>query len=294
MTVAIVNTYHLECELGEGIYYSTRYNSLFWVDIKQQHLYCQCYHTRVIRRVAMPEQVGWVKETRSGKLMVGLQSGIYWLTDDLCCGEQLVILPDEPLSNRLNDATTDRQGRLYFGSMDDTETTPSGNLYVLENASTSASVTLVDSGYVVSNGPAINADGNILYSVSSASRTIYAFTLSATGQLSDKRVFTVFNECWGYPDGVTVDSHGNLWVACWRGHGVCCFDPRGTLIERIVLPVPLVTNITFAGPDFASMFITSARVGLSDSDLARYPLSGSVFEIATRSTGFPEVPVNDI
>lgn len=293
MTVAILNIYPAECELGEGIYYSARHNSLFWVDIKQCLLYRQCFDSRDIRCVTMPEQIGWVKETRSGKFIAGLQSGIYWLRDDLSCGEQLLALPDEPASNRLNDAKTDRQGRLYFGSMDDTETTPSGKLYALENVHNAASLNVVDCGYVVSNGPAISPSGDTLYSVSSASRTIYAFSLTAAGELSNKRVFTVFPAAFGYPDGVTVDREGNLWVACWQGHSVCCFDVQGRLIQRIILPVPLVTNVIFAGPDYSRLFITSARVGLHDSVLKRYPLSGCVFELATTTSGCAEALVND-
>ena len=293
MPVKILNVSRHRCSLGEGIYYSARYNSVFWVDIKQQLLYRMDYASRAVTSIPMPEQIGWVKETRSGRFIVGLQSGIYWLNDDLSCGKCFLQLSEEPAGNRLNDAKTDQAGRLYFGSMDDSETAPCGSLYQLANLNENPTLHKVDSGYVVSNGPAFNLAGDRLYSVSSATRTIYAFTVDGHGQLSHKRQHIVLPEHHGYPDGITVDSHDNLWVACWQGHGLCYFDPAGKLIERIVLPAPQITNVTFGGPAYSTLFVTSACTGMDDDALNRYPLAGSVFELDVGVTGVPEPRVKD-
>ena len=293
MPVKIINVSRHRCSLGEGIYYSARYNCVFWVDIKQQLLYRMDYTTKAVTATPMPEQIGWIKETRSGRFIVGLQSGIYWLNDDLSCGECFLQLSDEPAGNRLNDAKTDQAGRLYFGTMDDRETAPSGSLYQLTSLNENSTLQKVDSGYVVSNGPAVNLAGDRLYSVSSATRTIYAFTVDAIGQLSHKRQHIVLPERHGYPDGITVDSQDNLWVACWQGHGLCCFNPTGKLIERIVLPAPQITNVTFGGPAYAKLFVTSACIGMDDDALNRYPLAGSVFELDLGVTGVAEPRVYD-
>lgn len=293
MPVKIIDVIASSCLLGEGIYYSEHYKSVFWVDIKRQQLYCQNQQSKLVKQVAMPEQIGWVKQTTSGRLIVGLQSGIYALNDDLSCGNCLITLPDEMASNRLNDAKTDLAGRLYFGTMDDKEATASGSLYQISAINRPDSLVKVDSDYIVSNGPAVNLAGDRLYSVSSATREIYTFKLDAKGQLSDKQVLVLLPQSYGYPDGITVDSRDNLWVACWQGHGLCCFNTAGQLILRIVLPAPQITNVTFAGPDYATMYVTSARIGMNAAALKRYPLSGSVFAIEAGVTGAPETLVNE-
>ena len=293
MPVKIINVSRHRCSLGEGIYYSARYNCVFWVDIKQQLLYRMDYTTKAVTATPMPEQIGWIKETRSGRFIVGLQSGIYWLNDDLSCGECFLQLSDEPAGNRLNDAKTDQAGRLYFGTMDNSETATSGSLYQLTSLNENRKLHKVDSGYVVSNGPAINLAGDRLYSVSSATRTIYTLSVDSNGQLADKRQHIVLPAHHGYPDGITVDSQDNLWVACWQGHGLCCFDPAGKLIERIVLPAPQITNVTFGGPAYSTLFVTSACTGMDDDALNHYPLAGSVFELDVGVTGVAEPRVND-
>ena len=293
MPVKILNVSRHRCSLGEGIYYSARYNSVFWVDIKQQLLYRMDYASRAVTSIPMPEQIGWVKETRSGRFIVGLQSGIYWLNDDLSCGECFLQLSEEPSGNRLNDAKTDQAGRLYFGTMDDSEAATSGSLYQLTSLNENRNLHKVDSGYVVSNGPAINLAGDRLYSVSSATRTIYTFSVDSNGQLADKRQHIVLPAHHGYPDGITVDSQDNLWVACWQGHGLCCYNPAGQLIKRVVLPAPQITNVTFAGADYSTLLVTSACIGMNTAALNRYPLAGSVFELDVGVTGVPEPLVND-
>jgi len=35
------------------------------------------------------------------------------------------------------------------------------------------------------------------------------------------------------------------------------------------------------------LYVTSARKGLSEADLAKYPLSGGLFKVVTRAEGLP-------
>ncbi|MDC8829702.1 SMP-30/gluconolactonase/LRE family protein [Alteromonas gilva] len=289
----IINTYPTGCELGEGIHYSASLNCVFWVDIKQHQLFRLSLNDGVISRFNMPEPIGWIKQTRTGNFIVGLQSGIYLLNSDFTCGEQLCAPRAEPATNRLNDAKTDRQGRLYFGSMDNYEKQQSGNLYQLCSVTGADSPRLIDSDYKVSNGPAINLAGDKLYSVSSSTRTIFSFRLETNGNVTDKQVFIQLPEQYGFPDGITVDSQDNIWVACWMGHSLCCFSPQGELLRKVIMPAPLITNITFAGANLDRAFVTSARIGLSAKQLQQYPLSGSVFELSLNTTGLPEALVAD-
>lgn len=289
MTVASLRaTYAVACTLGEGLYYSARLDRLFWVDIKAPALFSMCMCSRDIQRIPMPELIGWVKETTEGKWIAGFKSGVYWLDDDFLPIRKVCELPNEPVTNRLNDAKADRQGRLYFGTMDNNEQDSTGSLYRLTNQGAE----VVDGGYVVSNGPAFSESGEYLYTVSSAQRIIYRARVTAQGNLSNKQPFIQFATSDGYPDGLTVDAQGNLWVACWQGYGIRCYSKTGHLLRHIMLPAPLVTNVTFAGQNCDRLFVTSARIGLSDTLLARYPLSGAVFELEVTQKGITEQRVN--
>jgi sugar lactone lactonase YvrE len=57
---------------------------------------------------------------------------------------------------------------------------------------------------------------------------------------------------------------------------------------RVVeLPVSLVTSCTFGGKDLDQLFITTASVGLNDSERAAQPLAGAVFRVDPGVRGTP-------
>ena len=104
--------------------------------------------------------------------------------------------------NRLNDAHVDAAGRLWFGTMDDDEASPTGALYRFD----ARGLQRCDDGYVITNGPATSPDGQTLYHIDTLERVIYAFDLAADGSLSARRVFARVAESDGYPDGPAVDA----------------------------------------------------------------------------------------
>jgi sugar lactone lactonase YvrE len=79
-----------------------------------------------------------------------------------------------------------------------------------------------------------------------------------------------------------------VWSARWDGWQVIRFAPDGR-IERVVeMPVQRPTSCIFGGPELNQLFVTSAKIGLSDSDLARQPLAGNVFVVDMDVPGLPE------
>lgn len=134
--------------------------------------------------------------------------------------------PDRP-QNRLNDAKADHCGRIWAGPMPVAANEPSGCLYCLDVDRT---VTRVDSGYTVANGPALNPDGDVLYHTDSARRVIYKFQLHEDGTLSDRAPFIEFQTSWGQPDGMTVDRDGGLWVAHYGASRVSRFYDDGRVM----------------------------------------------------------------
>ena len=58
------------------------------------------------------------------------------------------------------------------------------------------------------------------------------------GEVRSRRVFATLGGEAGFPDGMTVDTEGYLWVAHWGGSRVSRYAPDGS-VERVVpMPVP--------------------------------------------------------
>ena len=106
-----------------------------------------------------------------------------------------------------------------------------------------------------------------------------------------RRVVQVKN---GYPDGMSIDTAGNLWVALWGGWGVACFDPRtGDQLAKVEVPVEAVTSCCFGGPEFADLYITTASRDLNAEGHRKQPLAGAVFRARVGVTGFPTKAFGD-
>jgi xylono-1,5-lactonase len=271
--------------LGEGPLWSARDNAVYWVDIKGQFLHRYSLADESKKSWPMPERVGWVIERHDHPgFVAGFKSGFAFLALDPVnvtpIGNPDVAYP----GNRLNDAKVDAQGRIWAGSMDDDEVAASGSLFRL---ATDLKWQTLDTGYRITNGPAFSVDDSRVYHTDSALRRIYAFDLSRNGEISNKRVFVQIEHGQGYPDGMTIDAQDHLWVAHWGGSRVSRFRPDGSLDRSIALPASQITSCVFAGAKLDRMFVTSAAIGLSETQLITEPLAGSLFEVDPGCTGRP-------
>lgn len=257
--------------LGEGLFWSERDGAIYWVDIISgcvNRLHLDSGHADTVR---LPERIGWLIE-RSGRpgFIAGLKSGFAELElDPLQIRRIADPEPDLP-GNRMNDAKADMHGRIYAGTMADNDAPGEGALYRLDP---DFSVTRVDSGYGIANGPAISADGRTMFHTDSRAGTIYRMRIAPDGSLSGRETFLAFPDDWGSPDGMTLDAEDGLWVAHWGGSRVSRFRMDGTLDRSIALPASQVTNVCFAGPRLDRMFVTSAAIGVEEA------YGGALFEV---------------
>lgn len=268
--------------LGEGALWCARDNAFYWVDILAPALNRLSLSDGSVTRWDMPARLGWVAEHAQGGLVGGFQDGVSRITlDPLTISERNDPEPHLP-GNRMNDGKADRHGAIWCGTLEMAEENAIGTLYRL---SPSGEWQVVDSGYVVPNGPAFSPCGQWLYHTDSALRTIYHFKLDANGapdSAHDREVFIRFTEEDGYPDGMTTDAEGFLWVAHWDGGRITRFAPDGTRVRSIELPARRITNIAFAGENLERMFVTSAAKDLPESEF-----DGALFEVDAGVTGNP-------
>jgi len=118
---------------------------------------------------------------------------------------------------------------------------------------------------------------------------VYAFDIDG-GRVGERREFLRFGERDGYPDGMTVDSEGCLWIAFWDGWSVRRYSPNGEWLESIKIPVARPTSCAFGGRDLDRLYITSASIGLDDEALEMQPNAGGLFMVMPGVRGLAEVP----
>lgn len=261
--------------LGEGPVWSVAEGCLYWVDIEGMMVHRWVWGTQVVRTWPMPAMVGALAVRAQGGLIVALRSGIHTL--DLTTGDLTFRLdPEGELpGTRYNDGTVDPAGRFWIGGMVLAGEPASAGLHRIEAGGGSSTVL---TGIGCSNGIGFSPDGRVMYYTDSATRTIQAYDFDvATGEMTRPRVFAVDTDC--VPDGLTVDADGFIWGAKWDGGRLVRYAPDGSVDRVITMPVPRPTSIAFGGPDLQTLFVTTARTGLSAPELAQAPLSGQVLVI---------------
>ena len=265
--------------LGEGTIWSARDDAVYWVDILAPALNRLSLKDGAVERWAVPEPLGWVAERAGGGFIGGFKSGFAEISlDPLTITPIGDPEPDLP-GNRMNDGKADAQGQIWCGTMDMAEESDSGSLYRL---TPDLVWQQMDAGYRVPNGPAFSPCGKWLYHSDTARRIMYRFARTAEG-IADRQPFISFTDADGYPDGMTVDADGHIWVAHWGGGRVSRFTPDGVLDRSIALPARQVTNICFGGTDLDRMFVSSATIGLDDAT----PHDGGFFEVDCGVRGLP-------
>jgi sugar lactone lactonase YvrE len=274
----------VEAVLGEGPVWVERDRSLWWIDIKGPAVF-RWREREGVQRWTPPLRIGSLAPAKRGGFIAGTERGFWW-ADPQAGRYEPIADPEAHLpDNRFNDGKVDRAGRFWAGTMDDREEEARGTLYRLNP---DLNWRAIDQGYMVTNGPAFSPDGQTMYHTDSAKRLIYAFDLDDAGNASNRRPFARFRDEHGYPDGMTVDAEGCLWVAFWDGWCVRRLSPDGEVLQVIDLPVERPTSCAFGGPSLDRLFVTSARIGLNENALAVQPLAGELFMIATSVRGVAE------
>jgi len=268
--------------LGEGTLWVPSQKSIFFVDIKKKKILIFNIRSKKKRTIRLNKEIGFLVHIKKNVFLLGLKSELR-ITDikEKKILKSIKIEKDKPL-NRLNDGKTDPIGRLWFGTMDNTEKKiRNGSLYCLDNK---LILHKVDTKYYTTNGPAfINA--NTFFHTDSGEKIIYKIKINENYKVIEKIKFLKFSKNDGAPDGMTIDSKKNIWVCHFGGACISVYNLKGKKIHKIYLPVNNITNCTFGGYNNSELFISTARKGMEKNEIKKFPLSGSLFKIKTNVKG---------
>ena len=272
--------------LGEGTLCVKKLNSIFFVDVKRKKILIFNYKTKKKKVFKIDKEIGFICFIKKNFYMLGLKSEIRIV--NLNKNKTVYSIPIESNlpNNRINDGKVDPSGRLWFGTMDNFEKKKSGSLYCLDNY---LKLHKVDTGYFITNGPAF-LDKNNFYHTDSKKKIIYKIRINNDFKIIKKRIFLKFIKSEGSPDGMTTDIKNNLWVCYYHGSKISVYNLKGRKISEIKFPAKNITNCTFGGARNYELFVSSARKGMTQKELKKYPLSGSLFRVKTNLKGKRTLP----
>ena len=262
-------------ELAEGPVWDGDRERLLWVDIARGRVLCGRLHAGRVavtaeHRFAPP--VAAVVPTADGGLLVTLRRGFATITPDgtLRTGRAVLSETDD---SRFNDGACDPVGRFLVGSMSLDGREGAERLYRLDATGT---VEVVDDDLTLSNGLGWSPDDHTLHHIDSVPGIVWARTYDPeSGAMGPRRIHLRIDD--GTPDGMCVDTDGNLWVAVWGAGQVRCFDAGGEQVATVEVAAPHTSSVAFVGPALDRLLITTARTDLSAAQLDAHPLSGHLF-----------------
>ncbi|MGN7385382.1 SMP-30/gluconolactonase/LRE family protein [Sporosarcina sp. SAFN-015] len=281
--------YQMEAELGEGPVFHAETNTLLWTDILKKQLHFYSLDDNEVKTIQTDRHIGAFSFVDEQTLLVAAENGFSFF-DIRQESFRFIADPESELpGNRFNDGKCDAKGRFWAGTMEFAPSSPNGNLYRLDG---NQQITKAASTIIISNGLAWNQDNTKMYHVDSGRNTIYEYKFELeSGAIQDRKPLYTFEESDGTPDGIAIDSNDCLYIAMWGGSKVIYFNPATCeIMDEISIPAPHVTSVTFGGRDFRTLFITTARDGLSSEELHQFPLSGSVFSVDIPVAGLPLYP----
>ncbi|GBP54105.1 Regucalcin [Eumeta japonica] len=276
--------------LGEGPHWDSDQKVLYFVSILEHTIHRYDPATGEHAKTKLDGRVGFIVpvDGTTDQFVVGVERKflvIQWDGTDGAPAKTLKVLgevdKDVP-TTRINDGKADPKGRLFGGTMGNED--PPGNFERAKGSlyrivGPGAPEKLCDK-IDISNGLAWDLEEKAFYYIDSLERAIRRYDYdAATGDISNMKLIFDFdkNDLEGVPDGMTIDTDGNLWVAVFDGSSLLKVDPRTEkLLQKIPIPALQVTSATFGGPNLDILFVTTASINIKG---VQEPPCGATFMI---------------
>ncbi|CUH45541.1 SMP-30/gluconolactonase/LRE family protein [Ruegeria atlantica] len=282
----------LDCrnEHGEGIFWNPADELVWWTDIEGCALWS--YDPSTLKGVKHPmtERVCCFAPRATGGWVVAFADRVVLF--DLDTNVETLVARFEPnnAETRLNDGRTDRHGRLIVGGMNEVSGAHDSSVLCID---TDLSVRTIIEKVSCANSACFTPDGGTMFFADTPDREIVAFDYdTATGSVSDRRIYASFKDEPGLPDGSCVDAEGGVWNAEWEGRRVVRVAPNGAIDRVIEIPVWKPTCCAFGGPELDTLFITTSRLMSDEDALSREPESGGLFAVKPGVCGVLDTPFN--
>ncbi|MCH9816137.1 MAG: SMP-30/gluconolactonase/LRE family protein [Actinomycetia bacterium] len=274
-------------EHAEGPIWDAATRRLWWVDITGHRLHVYDPASGQDCSWDTGQDVGAVALDQAGEPIIALPGGFAAFNTTTGRSAPFTAIEANLPGNRLNDAKCDPAGRLWTGTMAYNRQTGAGGLYVV---AANGAVDQAVADLTIVNGPAFDADRERMYVADTGAGYVFEYNYDpATGAVGDQRMFVDLSETGGWPDGMTVDEHGYLWVAVGRDAAVHRYNPDGRLDGKVALPVTNPTSVAFGGADGHDLYITTSWYDLPAQERADQPLAGSIFVTRPGVGGPPAV-----
>ncbi len=250
---------------------------LHWVDIPTGAVHCTNLKSLMTESFTLDLSVGAAIPVESKNAYAVAYENGFGLVEN---GELQPI--DTFLSDpnfRMNDAKCDARGRMWAGSCHNDFVASLGKLHRWDGE---ASHKVVVENLALPNGLGWNKENTLMYLADSISQKILVsdFDLADDFVPSFRELITIDS---GFPDGLAVDAEGCIWLAVWGGGRIIRISPQGAIISEHHFPVTQASSCAFGAA--GTLYVTSARKELSEAELAKQPLAGSLFTLATDTAG---------
>ena len=188
--------------------------------------------------------------------------------------QEISIYAHEPTMSQPNDIAIGSNDIVYASDPNWAEST--GQIWRIDTDST---VTLLEADMGTTNGIEVSPAENTLYVNESVQRNIWAYDLSTTGEVSNKRLLIQFPD-FGF-DGMRCDIEGNLYVTRHGKGTIAKISPQGEVLIETELAGKDCTNLAFGGPDGRTCYVTLADRG--NVEYFRTDLPGRSWQLFQRS-----------
>ena len=272
----LTSNYNVQNFLGEGPIWHENRQSLFWVDIENMQLFELDLSSNQVKNWQFEHRLGAALIDKNNQLILAFQGYLARFNFENEQIEKLCEIEGEIINNRPNDGKIGPDGYLWQGTMEVNCEDYKGSLYRIDNH---FNIQKKLNNLSVSNGMAWSLNNEYFYHIDSPTQQIKKYKFNAkTGEITFEKIAITIPAEIGQPDGMSIDNEGMLWIAIWGGFCVKRYNPEnGNLLETIKLPAPHITSCAFGGKNMDTLFITSAREGMSADELIKYPESGNLF-----------------
>ncbi|KAL2786259.1 hypothetical protein BJX66DRAFT_346962 [Aspergillus keveii] len=268
--------------LGEGPIYRASDSTLHWVDCLSEPPELYILKVDPVTGDAIGEArvlpledsvtVAFFRKDKPSSYIAAYYQGVCFV--DEATGKLEVVKEIIPTSQRdelrFNDGGVDAKGRFWLAEIDkramafgpnqlpESYGTPRGRLWRYDPDGSLH--LMISEGVVCGNGLAWSPDNKTMYFNDSVAMMVFAFDFDLeSGSISNKRLLVDRRSSYGEPDGMVVDTDGNLWIAVFASHRIMVFSPEGKHLEDIVCTAKNPACTTWGGKDHNIIFMASGK-----------------------------------